>query len=82
MDNLYAKELSKQSIARACAALGIKHIRSECVDALADIVRNHVRTIAIASRENAEQSGRAYAGIQDIIRALEAPVILSFHILQ
>lgn len=68
MDNEYAKEITKQAVARACVALDIKSVRSECIDVVADVVRYYIRTVAIGAREAAENSGRAYAGIQDILR--------------
>jgi histone H3/H4 len=74
MDNEYSKEILKQSVARACAALGIKQARYECVEILADVIRNFIQTTAAAAHENAELAGRACVGIQDIMPALEQVV--------
>ena len=68
MDNDYAKEITKQAVARACVALDIKTVRSDCIDIMADVIRYYIRTVALGAREAAENSGRAYAGIHDIIR--------------
>lgn len=77
MDNEYAQELTKHAIVRAAAGLGIKQIRAECLDSLADVIRHYVQSIGVATKENAELSGRAMAGIQDLIPALEHVVSVS-----
>jgi histone H3/H4 len=78
MNDEYANELSKQAIARACAALGIKNIRMECLEALSDVIQHYVKNLAQNTVENAELSGRAVAGIQDVIPALEHVVRFFF----
>ena len=71
MNEEYANELTKQSVARACAALGIKNIRVECIEALSDVIKHYIQSLALRTKENAELSGRAVAGIQDVIPALD-----------
>lgn len=38
---------------------------------MADIVRYYIRTVAVASRDETENSGRVCAGIQDVMSVLE-----------
>jgi histone H3/H4 len=45
MDNLYAKEITKQAVIRACAGVGIKNCRAECLDVLADVVRHYIQSV-------------------------------------
>ena len=74
MDNDYSKEILKQSVARACAALGMKQARYECVEILADVLRNFIAAVANTAHENAELAGRACAGIHDVMPAVENAV--------
>lgn len=81
MEHDYAKEINKQAVARTCAALGIKQCRMECIDALADVMKHYIQTLGMATKENAELSGRAFAGIQDVMPALEHSVRISLPLL-
>jgi histone H3/H4 len=79
MEDEYAIEVTKLAVARACVALGFKQCESATLDALADIVQHYIRTIGAKAQEQAEMSGRVYAGIQDVIPVLEMTVrILKF----
>ena len=74
MDDEYANEITKQAIARACIALGFKNAHKAAIDSLADIIQHYIRTVAVTARDQAEYSGRAYAGIQDILPVFEYTV--------
>lgn len=70
MENAYAKEITKQAVARACAAFGFTRASSECIDVLADVVRHYIRSVAVSTRDEVESSGRVCAGVQDVIKVL------------
>jgi histone H3/H4 len=74
----YAQELSKQAVARAALALGIKAVDKVAIDALADVIRQYISTVAVSSRNQAEFAGRAFPGIHDVFKALESTVRLGF----
>lgn len=78
MGENYAKEVMKHAIGRACAALEIKYISEECIDVLSDVVKRYIDYVGTNTRDNAEISGRAYAGIRDLLPALETDVINSY----
>ncbi len=71
MENEYAKEITKQAVARACAAFNFKNANSDCIDILADIIKNYIRTVSVAARDEAENAGRVCVGIQDVIKVLD-----------
>lgn len=74
MDDEYASEITKLAVARACVALGFKQCENSAIESLADILQNYIRTLGLNAQEQAEISGRAHAGIQDVIPVLEFTV--------
>lgn len=74
MDDVYANEIAKRAVARACVALGFKHCQESALESLADILRQYVVSIGSACRDQSEVSGRCAVGIQDVILAIETPV--------
>jgi histone H3/H4 len=79
MSNDYADELMKQAVARACAAFFV-NANVDCIDAVADVIKQYIRSIALAARDEAESSGRVCAGIQDVTKILTRdPVCRSTH---
>ena len=74
MDDTYANEITKQAVARACIALGFKNAHKSAIDALADILQYYISTVAVNARDQAEISGRAVAGVQDVFPVLEFTV--------
>lgn len=79
MDEVYANEVAKRAVARACVALGFKNCQESALESLADIVRQYVTTLGSACRDQAEVSGRSTVGIQDVILAIETPVCIFFY---
>lgn len=67
----FARQITKQAIARACVALGFKNAESTVLDVLSDVMRNYIEKVAASSVEIAELHGRAKPGIQDTFVALE-----------
>jgi histone H3/H4 len=74
MDHEYAKELSKQAIAKAAVAIGFERADEIAIDALADVLRNYISTIAVMTTNQAEASGRTVPGLHDAIKALDLMV--------
>lgn len=74
MSEEFAREVTKQAIARACTALEYKNIQQSSLDALADIIKNYVETLGEKTRDIAENSGRAIPGVQDVISSLDSMV--------
>lgn len=73
----YAREVTKQAIARACVALGFKNAQPAVLDALADIIRHYIQHVSEKSVTTAELSGRVQPGIQDVLQVLDAMVSLA-----
>lgn len=67
MGDEFARELTKQAIARACVALGSKTTSMAVLDSLADIVRHFITQMGVRMQSVAEASGRAIPGIQDVL---------------
>lgn len=78
MDDVYANEVAKRAVARACVALGFKYCQESALESLADILKHYILTIGSTARDQAEVSGRSVVGIQDIILAIEIPVSMNF----
>lgn len=74
MSEEFAREVTKQAVARACTALEYKNVQLSVIESLADVVRNYVECIGDHSRDISENSGRAIPGIQDVISSLDAMV--------
>lgn len=70
MSDEYAREITKQSVARACAALGIKNTYPSVIESLADVMRHYIQSISEKTLQNCETSGRLAPGIQDLIPIL------------
>ena len=67
----FARQVSKQALARACVALGFKNAEVVALDVLSDVVRNYIEKVAASTMKIAELHGRAQPGIQDALQALE-----------
>ena len=78
MDDVYANEIAKRAVARACVALGFKYCQESALESLADVLRQYVVSIGTTARDQAEVSGRCAVGIQDLILAVEAPVCVLY----
>ncbi len=74
MSELFAREVTKRAVARACAAFEFKNIQKSALDSLADVVEQYVLLISEQTRDFAEASGRAIPGIQDVMQSIEVPV--------
>jgi histone H3/H4 len=79
MDNSYAREITRQAVARACTAFNFKKANSDCIDVLADVIKYYIRTVAVAARDEAENSGRVCAGIQDVLKVLDQDPVSCFY---
>lgn len=77
MSEEFAREITKQAVARACTALEYKNAQLSVIESLADVVRNYVECIGELTRDSAEYSGRAIPGVQDVIGSLDAMVIIA-----
>lgn len=74
MSEAFAREIVKQAVARACSALEYTDAQMSALDALTDVVRQYVLSVAEQSRDMAENAGRSIPGIQDVISVLETMV--------
>lgn len=70
----FSRDVTRQAIARAALALDFKEADEAVLDCLAEVMHHYIETIGEVTQANAECSGRAYAGIQDAISALENKV--------
>jgi histone H3/H4 len=73
-DEIYSSAVMKRAVARACLAFGYKNSESYSIDALADVTREYIQAIATAAQNQAELSTRPFAGLQDVMEAVESMV--------
>ena len=67
----YARAVTRQAIARACAALGFKTAQADVLDCMSDVLAHYIQKLSRESLVNAELHGRAQPGIQDVMQALD-----------
>lgn len=73
-NNDFSLQVTRQAVARACIALGLKNASQPVLDTIADVIKNYIESIALTAIDRAETGGRIVAGIHDIIPAVDQSV--------
>ena len=67
----FAYLLSRQVVSSLALSSGYMRAESQCLDVLADVMRQHITSIGNIAQENATSSGRTLVNVVDILQALE-----------